>query len=151
MRECRKREMMEEKSIKNEGVGKYVAEFQDSAHGQSDYAFLEWEATNEDQGRYDRNIMVHVWLKGHLKLFDRNSALAKVHRVLARQPLLNNGQTIQQSVHLAPHRKRLATTHAVCPMFWKVWGFRKMCSTHNGMPLLGPSRSKVRGFKEFNT
>ena len=91
-------ERMEETCIRSANVGKYIAEFKTQLTDNQIILF-EWEATNEDQGRYDRNITIHFWLKANLNLFDTKRALAKVHRILARQPLLINGHTIPQSLH----------------------------------------------------
>ena len=91
-------------------MGKIHCGVPDSAHGHT------WEATDEEQGQWDRKMMMNVSVEGDLNLCDKNRALTEVQRILAKEiSLLINAKTFRAFPELiSPERNTFWKAQAVC-------------------------------------
>ena len=118
-------------------VGKYIAEFKTQLTDNQIMLFG-WEATNEDQGRYDRNTTIYFWLKANSNLFDTTKGLGEGAPYPGKATIIDQWAQFR-SPCIKPTEKTFGNNSSSLSHVVGSAGIPKdVFDSKNGMELLGP-------------
>ena len=83
------------------------------SHGYWDGDEFDWEAIDQEQGRFEGEVMVFLWFRAEDNSKDRRRARTVLQKALVPKCVQVQGKTVRVIAEISPEKKPMSVAHAI--------------------------------------